>query len=104
MSWAFIFLLAGIVFFNRYLFLEPKVAIQFPVFFERMLKYSAPCLLTAICIPIIFYDAGEWRSLPTNSYFYATIFCVLVSFLFRRVLLSLALSLLFFYTLEMLLF
>ena len=104
MSWTFIFLLAGIVFFNRYLFLEPKVAIQFPVFFERMLKYSAPCLLTAICIPIIFYDAGEWRSLPTNSYFYATIFCVLVSFLFRRVLLSLALSLLFFYALEILLF
>ncbi|PJG44370.1 branched-chain amino acid transporter [Acinetobacter tandoii] len=104
MSWVFIFLLAGIVFFNRYVFLEPKVAIQFPVFFERMLKYSAPCLLTAICIPIIFYDAGEWRSLASNSYFYATIFCVLVSIILRRVLLSLALSLLFFYTLEMLVF
>ena len=104
MSWAFIFLLAGIVFFNRYVFLEPKVAIQFPVFFERMLKYSAPCLLTAICIPIIFYDAGEWRSLASNSYFYATIFCVLVSLFLRRVLLSLALSLLFFYALEMLVF
>lgn len=104
MSWVFIFLLAGIVFFNRYVFLEPKVAIQFPVFFERMLKYSAPCLLTAICIPIIFYDAGEWRSLASNSYFYATIFCVLVPIILRRVLLSLALSLLFFYTLEMLVF
>ncbi|QDK98357.1 AzlD domain-containing protein [Acinetobacter tandoii] len=104
MSWAFIFLLAGIVFFNRYVFLEPKVAIQFPIFFERMLKYSAPCLLTAICIPIIFYDAGEWRSLATNSYFYATIFCVLVSLFLRWVLLSLALSLLFFYALEMLVF
>lgn len=55
MSWSFIFLLAAIVFFNRYLFLEPKVAIQFPMFFERMLKYSAPCLLSAICIPIIFF-------------------------------------------------
>lgn len=104
MSWAFIFLLAGIVFFNRYVFLEPKVAIRFPVFFERMLKYSAPCLLTAICIPIIFYDAGEWRSLASNGYFYATIFCVLVFLFLRRVLLSLALSLLFFYALEMLVF
>lgn len=104
MSWAFIFLLASIVFFNRYLFLEPKIAIQFPVFFERMLKYSAPCLLTAICIPIVFYDAGEWRSLQVNSYFYATIFCGMVSFFVRRVLLSLALSLLFFYALEMLVF
>lgn len=100
MSWAFIFLLAAIVFFNRYLFLEPKVAIQFPMFFERMLKYSAPCLLSAICMPIIFFDQGEWRLLQGNSYFYATIFCVLVCFFLRKILISLVLSLLFFYALE----
>lgn len=100
MSWSFIFLLAAIVFFNRYLFLEPKVAIQFPMFFERMLKYSAPCLLSAICMPIIFFDHGEWRVLQGNSYFYATIFCVLASLFLRKILVSLALSLLFFYALE----
>lgn len=100
MNWSFIFLLAAIVFFNRYLFLEPKVAIQFPMFFERMLKYSAPCLLSAICMPIIFFDHGEWRVLQGNSYFYATIFCILVSLFLRKILVSLALSLLFFYALE----
>ena len=54
MTWTYILILAAIVFFNRYLFLEPRVDIKFPHFFEKMLKYSAPCLLTAICAPIIF--------------------------------------------------
>ena len=36
MTWTYIFILAAIVFFNRYLFLEPRVDIKFPHFFEKI--------------------------------------------------------------------
>lgn len=62
MTWALLLTLAAVVFFNRYVFLEPKVAIRLPKLLERMLHYAAPCLLAAICVPIVFYDdAGAWR-------------------------------------------
>ncbi len=50
MSWLMILGLAAIVFFNRYYFLEPNVKVKLPVLMNKMLNYSAPCLLSAICI------------------------------------------------------
>ncbi|EOZ2281362.1 AzlD domain-containing protein, partial [Acinetobacter baumannii] len=55
MNWFIILGLAVVIFFNRYFFLEPAISIKIPNFLERMLKYAAPSLLTAICIPIIFF-------------------------------------------------
>lgn len=54
MSWLMILGLAAIVFFNRYYFLEPNVKVKLPVLMNKMLNYSAPCLLSAICIPVSF--------------------------------------------------
>lgn len=97
MTWTYIFILAAIVFFNRYLFLEPKVDVKFPHFFEKMLKYSAPCLLTAICAPIIFYQDDTFRVFANNPYLYGAIFCVLMILWLKKTLLSIILSLVFFY-------
>ena len=97
MTWTYIFILAAIVFFNRYLFLEPRVDIKFPHFFEKMLKYSAPCLLTAICAPIIFYQDDAFRAFANNPYLYGAIFCVLMILWLKKTLLSIILSLVFFY-------
>lgn len=102
MTWTYIFILAAIVFFNRYLFLEPKVDIKFPHFFEKMLKYSAPCLLTAICAPIIFYQDDTFRAFANNPYLYGAIFCVLMILWLKKMLLSIILSLVFFYMVTML--
>ena len=102
MTWTYILILAGIVFFNRYLFLEPKVDVKFPHFFEKMLKYSAPCLLTAICAPIIFYQDDAFRAFANNSYLYGAIFCVLMILWLKKTLLSIILSLVFFYMVTML--
>ncbi len=102
MTWTYIFILAAIVFFNRYLFLEPKVDIKFPHFFEKMLKYSAPCLLTAICAPIIFYQDDAFRAFVNNPYLYGAIFCVLMILWLKKMLLSIILSLVFFYMVTML--
>ena len=89
-----------VVFFNRYVFLEPKVAIRLPKLLERMLHYAAPCLLAAICVPIVFYDdAGAWRGVAKNAYVYAGLVCCVLAWFTRRVLLSMALSLVVFYTL-----
>ena len=97
MTWTYILILAAIVFFNRYLFLEPRVDIKFPHFFEKMLKYSAPCLLTAICAPIIFYQDDAFRAFANNPYLYGAIFCVLMILWLKKTLLSIILSLVFFY-------
>ena len=102
MTWTYIFILAVIVFFNRYLFLEPRVDVKFPHFFEKMLKYSAPCLLTAICAPIIFYQDDAFRAFANNPYLYGAIFCVLMILWLKKTLLSIILSLVFFYMVTML--
>lgn len=101
MTWTYILILAAIVFFNRYLFLEPRVDIKFPHFFEKMLNYSAPCLLTAICAPIIFYQDDAFRAFANNPYLYGAIFCVLMILWLKKTLLSIILSLVFFYMVTM---
>ncbi len=75
MSWLMILGLAAIIFFNRYYFLEPNVKVKLPVLMNKMLNYSAPCLLSAICIPVIFFENNELRGFLDNPYLYATIFC-----------------------------
>ncbi|XYQ54205.1 AzlD domain-containing protein [Pectobacterium carotovorum] len=97
MSWLLIFVLAGIVFFNRYIFLEPVVPVKIPVLLHRALKYSAPCLLTAICGPIILMDHGVIRAFPDNPYFLGAIVSVVISFFIRNIVVAVLLSMLAFY-------
>lgn len=100
MTWYLLLTLAAVVFFNRYVFLEPKVVIRLPKLLESMLHYAAPCLLAAICAPIMFYDeAGTWRGVAKNAYIYAGLLCCVLAWFTRRVLFSMALSLIMFYTL-----
>ena len=68
MSWLMILGLAAIVFFNRYYFLEPSVKVKLPILMNKMLNYSAPCLLTAICIPVIFFEGNELRGFLDNPF------------------------------------
>lgn len=100
MTWILLFSLAVIVFANRYFFLEPKISIQLPQYAQQMLRYSAPCLLTAICTPIIFFDGEQLRDLPLDPYFLTAILAVIFALVLKRILLSLGLSLLSFYLLN----
>lgn len=99
MTWTLLLVLALIVFFNRYVFLEPKVVLRLPDWVEGMLRYSAPCLLTAICAPIVFYQDNILRSIPADPYFISALVCILLALVFKRLLLNLLLSLLCFYLL-----
>lgn len=100
MTWVFILSLACVTFFNRYLFLEPNTKINLPLFVMRMLKYAAPCLMISICIPLIFFEADQFKGLIYNNYLYGAIFTLCISLYTRRLLLSIMLSLVFFYVLD----
>ncbi len=99
MTWTLLLSLAVIVFLNRYVFLEPKIAFKLPHFIEQMLQYSAPCLLTAICAPIVFFNGDQFRTLPLDAYFITAIICVVLALISNKILMNLGLSLLCFYAL-----
>ena len=98
MIWLLIFALAAIVLFNRYLLLEPRLPIRLPIFIRQALQYSAPCLLTAICGPILLDDTGL-AGLASNPYTDAAIFSIGCALVIKNMLLSVLVSLAGFYAL-----
>ncbi|CDL85075.1 AzlD domain-containing protein [Xenorhabdus szentirmaii] len=99
MSWVLIFVLGGVIFFNRYVFLEPKMPVKLPKIINESLKYSAPCLLIAICGPIILMENGELREFPSNPYLWGALFTALFAFFIRNLVICVILSLIMFYIL-----
>lgn len=99
MSWLLLLSLAGLVFFNRYLFLEPRVPVRLPALLRQALNYSAPCLLTAICGPILLLHDGTLRNLPDNPYLLGAAVGVIIAAWVRNMILSVLLILLAFYLL-----
>lgn len=99
MSWSLLLLLAAILFFNRYLFLDPNVPIKLPPLLRQSLKYSAPCLLTAICAPIIFLDQDKALHFAHNPYLIASIISIMLALTLKNMLMVVILSLICFYLL-----
>lgn len=93
MTWTFMLLLAGIVFLNRYIFLEPRFPIKIPDWLNRALRYSAPCILSSICVPIILMDNHVFREHIINPYFIATLITILVAYVIRHTLATICISL-----------
>ncbi|PTT56360.1 AzlD domain-containing protein [Aeromonas sp. HMWF014] len=100
MSWFLILALATIVFFNRYIFLEPNVPLKIPNLVNRALKYSAPCLMTAICGPIILMEHGAIREFPNTPYFLGALISIVISFYIKNIVSAVLLSLAAFYTIN----
>ncbi|MBL0640827.1 AzlD domain-containing protein [Aeromonas veronii] len=100
MSWILILALATTVFFNRYIFLEPNVPLKIPKIINRALKYSAPCLMTAICGPIILMEHGAIREFPNNPYFMGALISIIISFYIKNIVSAVLLSLAAFYTIN----
>lgn len=98
MTWLLIFTLAVIVLFNRYLLLEPRLPLRLPIVVRQALHYSAPCLLIAICGPILLGNRGL-TALPFNPYTYAALFSIVCALVIKNMLLSVLASLVGFYTL-----
>ncbi|MBK5145731.1 AzlD domain-containing protein [Budviciaceae bacterium BWR-B9] len=100
MIWLVIFTTALVVFVNRYLFLEPSLPIKLSPTIKKLLGFSIPAILTAICGPIIFLDDHGFRELPLNPYFIGAVISVLLALFIRNTLVSVILSLLIFMLLK----
>ena len=101
--WFLIITLSCIVFFNRYVFLEPNLKLKIPIFLSRVLNYSAPCLLASICAPIIFLRNETFDYTISNNYLLGAIITIILSLLIKRLVVVVIFSLCIFYTLVYLL-
>ncbi|WP_347452923.1 AzlD domain-containing protein [Acinetobacter thermotolerans] len=103
MSWVLLLGLAGVVFLNRYIFLEPHLNIQLPIFLQKMLRHSAPHLMLVIAAPIIFLEQGQLRESVFDPYILAVVVCVLLGCWQQKLLLNFVLVLTCFYLFQIIL-
>ena len=89
-----------ILFFNRYLFLEPRLPIRLNRGVREFLGFAVPGMLTAICGPIIFIKDHTLDLSPTNPYLLAAVCAIGLMLWTRNVLLSVVLSVSLFYLLR----
>lgn len=122
-----ILMMALITFSVRYAFFTSMVDIKLTPAIKNILTFTAPCVLTAMLVPIMFQDMLTMsthgtsttsinttatsttifqmgQSLMTSSYFWASMFALLASFFIRQTLLVIILSMLVFYALRLFIF
>lgn len=97
MIWIIIAGMTLILFFNRYLFLEPRLPIRLSRGVREFLGFAVPGMLTAICGPIIFVKNHEVDLSLGNPYLLAGLCAIGLMLWSRNVLLSVALSVGLFY-------
>lgn len=71
--------MAVITFGTRYLFIHPSLPVRLGPKMAKFLSYSAPAVLTAIWVPIIFIQDGQLDISSHNPYFIAATAAVLVA-------------------------
>lgn len=98
-----IIVMAVITFFARYSFFTTSFQIHLSPRIENLLAFTAPCILIAFVVPIVFQD-GLTKSasigLLNSSYFWAGLLAIGLSLLIRHTLLVIALSMTGFYTMR----
>ena len=100
MAWAVIFGMGLIVFFNRYVFLEPRLPIRLGSNVRQFLGFAVPGMLTAICGPIVFLPEHQLNLRLDNPYLLGGVVAVALVLWTRNVLLSVILSMGAFYLLR----
>ncbi|MDV7106177.1 AzlD domain-containing protein [Vibrio sp. TH_r3] len=96
--------MAGLVFFSRYLFLEPKLPIRLNSTTQRLLAYSSPAILTAIWAPIVFIQEDELAISVTNPYLIGALFAALMVWKTKSVLWTTIVSMALFLLLKLVVF
>jgi branched-subunit amino acid transport protein len=87
-----IFLMAFITFSSRYLFVHPRIPIKLSARMVSFLSFSAPAVLTAIWIPIIFVREGQLDLSLSNPYLISATVAVIIAAKTANVYLTLLLS------------
>ena len=86
-----------VVFFNRYLFIEPRLPVRLNRGAREFLGFAVPGMLTAICGPIIFMPDHQLDLNPANPYLVGSMVAVVLVLLTRNTLISMLLSMAFFF-------
>lgn len=87
-----ILLLAVITFLSRYIFLHPGIPLRIGDKLSLFLSYSAPAVLTAIWVPIIFFQNDSLNINSKNPYLIAASIAIMVSIRTKSVYYTLAIS------------
>ena len=75
-TWLTIIAMALVTFSVRYIFLARSIPIRINDTMKRFLRFSAPAVLTALTIPIVFFPEGELHASPTNPFILGAIIAV----------------------------
>lgn len=97
MIWAVIFGMGAVLFFNRYLFLEPRLPVRLGRRAQAFLSFAVPGMLSAICGPIVFMPDHQLDLSPGNPYLLAGACTVALMLVTRSVLTSVLLGMAAFY-------
>lgn len=122
-----ILLMAVITFTVRYVFFTTSFQVQLPEGIKTLLTFTAPCILTAMLVPIMFQDGlsgadadvnghaiaspsmnfdllGSLSLLANSPYFWASVFAIVCSLFVRQTLLVIVLSTAVFFGLRLFVF
>ncbi|MXS21354.1 AzlD domain-containing protein [Pseudomonas oryzihabitans] len=95
--------MAALVFFNRYLFLEPRLPLRLGRHLRTFLEFAVPGMLTAICGPLLFSGEKSLVATLVDPYLLAGLAAVGLMLWTRQVLTTVLLSMGVFYLLRWLL-
>ncbi len=79
MTWLLIFTMALITFYNRYALMSPRLKLTLGDNAQRLLKYTAPAVLTGLWAPIVFTEHHQLNTDITNPYLVAGFVTVVLS-------------------------
>jgi len=100
MVWAVIVGMGVLVFLNRYVFLEPRLPVRLSSNARQFLGFAVPGMLTAICGPIVFMPDKQLNLQWDNPYLISSLVAVGLVLYTRNTLLSMLLSMGFFFLLR----
>ena len=98
--WIIIVSVAVLVFFSRFLLLEPWIPLKLNDNVQQFLKYSAPAVLTAIATPIVLIRHDTISLTFNNVYLLAGLVVIGLAWVTKNILLSVVLGMLCFWGLQ----
>ena len=85
-----ILLLAVVTFGSRYLFVHPGLPLKLRPKMVKFLSFSAPAVLTAIWVPIIFFHDNQFLASIKNPYLWGAIAAIIVAHQIKNLYLTIA--------------
>jgi branched-subunit amino acid transport protein len=89
--------MACVTFSTRFLFLSKRLPFEIGPKMQRFLSFSAPCVLTAIWVPIVFIQDDLLAISINNPYLIAAVIAVLLAYRFKNLYLTTVVSLAVFF-------